>query len=228
MQHAGVDYQITYTDIDTPSVPYSPQLLRDQPMSQQQQPPYKVAYSQPLPLPPPQPTNSRKRGHHDDLEDDLQPTLEQQYLPYSQSAGSISLHAQDYSLQHYTTSMVSQPVLPPTHHHHLPSQHRSKRPHLTEDSPPSPVLQGPPNVVGQQGMPLPAQRPRGPKLKFTQEDDQLLLDLKEKKNLTWKQIADFFPGRSSGTLQVRYCTKLKAKATVWTDDMVSGPFSPES
>jgi hypothetical protein len=55
----------------------------------------------------------------------------------------------------------------------------------------------------------------------TPEDDQLLVDLKEKKNLTWKQIADFFPGRSSGTLQVRYCTKLKAKTTVWTDEMVS-------
>lgn len=71
-------------------------------------------------------------------------------------------------------------------------------------------------------MPQPAPRPRGPKLKFTTEDDQLLVDLKEKKNLTWKQIADFFPGRSSGTLQVRYCTKLKAKTTVWTDEMVSG------
>jgi hypothetical protein len=47
------------------------------------------------------------------------------------------------------------------------------------------------------------------------------MDLKEKKSLTWKQIADFFPGRSSGTLQVRYCTKLKAKATVWSDQMVS-------
>jgi hypothetical protein len=70
-------------------------------------------------------------------------------------------------------------------------------------------------------MPQPAPRPRGPKLKFTPEDDQLLVDLKEKKNLTWKQIADFFPGRSSGTLQVRYCTKLKAKTTVWTDEMVS-------
>jgi hypothetical protein len=75
-------------------------------------------------------------------------------------------------------------------------------------------------MVGQAGMPAPAQRPRGPKLKFTPEDDQLLVDLKEKKNLTWKQIADFFPGRSSGTLQVRYCTKLKAKTTSWTDENV--------
>lgn len=74
-------------------------------------------------------------------------------------------------------------------------------------------------MVGQAGMPAPAPRPRGPKLKFTAEDDQLLIELKEQKNLTWKQIADFFPGRSSGTLQVRYCTKLKAKTTQWTDEM---------
>jgi hypothetical protein len=69
-------------------------------------------------------------------------------------------------------------------------------------------------------MPVPAPRPKGPKLKFTPEDDALLVELKETKDLTWKQIADFFPGRSSGTLQVRYCTKLKAKTTVWTDEMV--------
>ena len=78
-----------------------------------------------------------------------------------------------------------------------------------------------PSMVGQEGMPPPAPRPRGPKLKFTAEDDQLLILLKEQKNLTWKQIADFFPGRSSGTLQVRYCTKLKAKTTLWTEEMVS-------
>ncbi|CAK7218065.1 hypothetical protein SCUCBS95973_003363 [Sporothrix curviconia] len=77
---------------------------------------------------------------------------------------------------------------------------------------------GAPSVVGQAGMPAPAPRPRGPKLKFTPEDDQLLIELKENKSLTWKQIADFFPGRSSGTLQVRYCTKLKAKTTQWTDE----------
>lgn len=77
---------------------------------------------------------------------------------------------------------------------------------------------GAPSVVGQVGMPPPAPRPRGPKLKFTPEDDALLIELKESKSLTWKQIADFFPGRSSGTLQVRYCTKLKAKTTQWTDE----------
>lgn len=112
----------------------------------------------------------------------------------------------------------------PTHHHHR----------LPDQGPPSKMMRrdggdgslpgsagGAPSVVGQMGMPLPAARPRGPKLKFTPEDDQLLIDLKENKSLTWKQIADFFPGRSSGTLQVRYCTKLKAKTTQWTDETVS-------
>ncbi|KAI0127852.1 hypothetical protein BJ170DRAFT_390989 [Xylariales sp. AK1849] len=108
----------------------------------------------------------------------------------------------------------------PTHHHHR----------LPDQGPPTKMMRrdgdaslpggggGAPSVVGQVGMPLPAARPRGPKLKFTPEDDQLLIDLKENKSLTWKQIADFFPGRSSGTLQVRYCTKLKAKTTQWTDE----------
>ncbi|KAK3956926.1 hypothetical protein QBC32DRAFT_381131 [Pseudoneurospora amorphoporcata] len=106
---------------------------------------------------------------------------------------------------------------PPQHHHHR----------LPDTDPPNKLLRregegsgggGVPSVVGQAGMPPPAPRPRGPKLKFTPEDDQLLIDLKENKSLTWKQIADFFPGRSSGTLQVRYCTKLKAKTTQWTDE----------
>lgn len=89
------------------------------------------------------------------------------------------------------------------------------------------MSQAAPSVVGQPGMPPPAPKPRGPKLKFTPEDDQLLVDLKENKSLTWKQIAEFFPGRSSGTLQVRYCTKLKAKSTLWTDESVSMPPAPK-
>ncbi|PSN58639.1 hypothetical protein BS50DRAFT_447164, partial [Corynespora cassiicola Philippines] len=70
------------------------------------------------------------------------------------------------------------------------------------------------------GMPDPAPRPRGYRRRFTFDDDRLLVDLKEKNHLTWKQIADFLPGRSSSSLKVRYCTKLKTKATVWTDEMV--------
>ena len=68
----------------------------------------------------------------------------------------------------------------------------------------------------------PTARPHsGPKAKFTLEDDALLLDLKEKHEMTWKKISEFFPGRTSGTLQVRYCTKLKAKGVAWTDELVS-------
>lgn len=74
--------------------------------------------------------------------------------------------------------------------------------------------------MGQPGLPQPGAKPKGPKLKFTPEDDALLIKLKETTDLMWKQVADFFPGRSPGTLQVRYCTKLKAKSTVWTEDMV--------
>ncbi|PSN59157.1 putative transcriptional activator Myb, partial [Corynespora cassiicola Philippines] len=73
-------------------------------------------------------------------------------------------------------------------------------------------------VVGNDGMPEPAPKPKGPKCKFTDENDKLLIDLKEKKNLTWWQVADFFPGRTPETLQVRYCTKLKKHA--WTDETV--------
>lgn len=111
-----------------------------------------------------------------------------------------------------------------THHHHrLPNQQPPSKFHRTGYGEEQYITEehGPPCVVGQPGMPEPAPKPKGPKLKFTPEDDQLLVELKETKNLTWKQIADFFPGRSSGTLQVRYCTKLKAKTMVWTEDMVS-------
>ncbi|KAI4746267.1 hypothetical protein E4T50_03375 [Aureobasidium sp. EXF-12298] len=106
------------------------------------------------------------------------------------------------------------------HHHHLPphSPTLKRTKHGEEDL--SMHDPGPPSMVGKEGRPEPAARPKGPKLKFTREDDALLVRLKESKNLTWKQIAEFFPGRSAGTLQVRYCTKLKAKTTLWNDDMI--------
>jgi hypothetical protein len=109
------------------------------------------------------------------------------------------------------------------HHHHMPDQPppakmaRTGGPSMSV----SPVLGMPgSSAAAAQQMPSPAPRPRGPKLKFTPEDDAKLVDLKEGKALTWKQIAEYFPGRSSGTLQVRYCTKLKAKTTQWTDETV--------
>ncbi|KAI5926439.1 MYB DNA-binding domain-containing protein [Camillea tinctor] len=150
-----------------------------------------------------------KRGRPDDLDLSVPgiPDLEQGDLDSMQQSSMGAAYAQAAGSA-------------PTHHHHR----------LPDQGPPSKMMRregdgsiggsggGAPSVVGQAGMPPPAPRPRGPKLKFTPEDDALLIDLKENKSLTWKQIADFFPGRSSGTLQVRYCTKLKAKTTQWTDE----------
>jgi len=155
------------------------------------------------------PTTGIKRPRPDDLDLSVQgmPELEQSDMDPMQQTPMGAAYAQAAAA--------------PTHHHHR----------LPDTGPPSKMMRregeggggggGAPSVVGQAGMPPPAPRPRGPKLKFTTEDDQLLIDLKENKSLTWKQIADFFPGRTSGTLQVRYCTKLKAKTTQWTDETVS-------
>lgn len=46
---------------------------------------------------------------------------------------------------------------------------------------------------------------------YSSEDDQKLIDLKENKNLPWNRIAEHFPGRSKGSLQVHYCTQLKGR-----------------
>jgi hypothetical protein len=110
-----------------------------------------------------------------------------------------------------------------SHHHRLPSQTRHTSLPRRYQASQLEVMTGggTTSVVGQAGMPAPASRPRVPKLKFSAQEDQMLVELKENKNLTWKQIAEFFPGRTSGTLQVRYCTKLKAKTVIWTDESVS-------
>ncbi|KAI1355718.1 hypothetical protein F5Y01DRAFT_151153 [Xylaria sp. FL0043] len=161
------------------------------------------------------PTQSHGAGSKRPRQDDIDltvpgiPDLEQGDLDPMQQSSMGAAYAQAAA------------ATAPTHHHHR----------LPDQGPPSKMMRregegnmssgvggGAPSVVGQVGMPAPAPRPRGPKLKFTPEDDALLIDLKENKSLTWKQIADFFPGRSSGTLQVRYCTKLKAKTTQWTDE----------
>ncbi|KZZ93883.1 MYB DNA-binding domain-containing protein [Moelleriella libera RCEF 2490] len=164
-------------------------------------------------------TNSAKRIRNDDFDISLsgvsplgQSGLESMQpnsigAAYGQAAAAAAAASNLSSLSHQTQG----PQL--HHHHHLPDLGHLGKFMRREDG------SGAPSMVGQAGMPPPAPRPRGPKLKFTAEDDQLLIELKEQKNLTWKQIADFFPGRSSGTLQVRYCTKLKAKTTQWTDDM---------
>ncbi|KAF2175023.1 hypothetical protein K469DRAFT_756475 [Zopfia rhizophila CBS 207.26] len=58
-----------------------------------------------------------------------------------------------------------------------------------------------------------AQRQR-PKSRFTAEEDALLIELKEGQNLPWEQIRKRFPGRTVGSLQVHYSTKLKDRTAV--------------
>ncbi|KAJ5629013.1 hypothetical protein N7490_011241 [Penicillium lividum] len=185
-----------------------------------------------IPHPPPYnfnifPSESRKRArsasdedhHHRNMTPPqpihLTPLDGSAPVPESDMMFPLSDHSSHASSNHgYASPMpLSLPLpVPQRHHHHqLPSRARNSS---------SGMQNGPPSVVGQPGMPPPAPRPKGPKLKFTPREDSLLVELKEEKNLTWKQVADFFPGRTSGTLQVRYCTKLKAKDVVWTDELV--------
>lgn len=57
---------------------------------------------------------------------------------------------------------------------------------------------------------------------FTSEDDELLIDLKEKQCLRSKDIAKEFPGKSANTLQVRYCTRLgRGICAAWMTAMPS-------
>lgn len=59
---------------------------------------------------------------------------------------------------------------------------------------------------------------RNSKAKFTADDDELLIELKENQKYSWKRIAQHFPGRTPGALQVRYCTKLRKKSQNWTSE----------
>ncbi|RYP04081.1 hypothetical protein DL764_004675 [Monosporascus ibericus] len=56
--------------------------------------------------------------------------------------------------------------------------------------------------------------PKSRGVAFTEEEDDLLIKLK-RQELSWQetyeQFTENFPGRSKGTLQVRYCTKLKGR-----------------
>lgn len=54
--------------------------------------------------------------------------------------------------------------------------------------------------------------------RFSPEEDQHIIFLKEVHNLEWKKIANFFPGRTYGTIHCHYCTKLKKRE--WTVEAV--------
>ncbi len=164
----------------------------------------------------------KRRRHHEEYHLDLQ-GLPQPEVAIELTPGGHHAQPQAVPLAYQNTLAQARQQQHHQHRHSIPAQSGStamQRPSYAEPGMPRSAGPGPPSLVGQEGMPQPAPKPRGPKLKFTPDDDQLLMELKEKRSLTWKQIAEFFPGRSSGTLQVRYCTKLKAKTTAWTDDTV--------
>ncbi|KFX94986.1 hypothetical protein O988_06051, partial [Pseudogymnoascus sp. VKM F-3808] len=47
---------------------------------------------------------------------------------------------------------------------------------------------------------------------YSAADNELLIQLKEDDKLPWHKIAEHFPDRTKGTLQVHYCTKLKNRS----------------
>ncbi|KFY10988.1 hypothetical protein V491_07382 [Pseudogymnoascus sp. VKM F-3775] len=47
---------------------------------------------------------------------------------------------------------------------------------------------------------------------YSEDDDELLIQLKEKDKLPWDEIAEYFPERTKGTLQVHYSTKLRNRS----------------
>ncbi|KAK3615174.1 hypothetical protein LTR56_026758 [Elasticomyces elasticus] len=178
----------------------------------------------------------RKRSHHSDHSCGYQALKQlqaeagsrtQMPLKLTPRSRHAQLHASSFHVRSHRALVQQicpqrslQAVPSQTHHHHhhrLPNQGPVAKSRRTGEPLSETDQYGPPNMVGQAGMPAPAPEPKDSKHKFTIEDDALLVELKKTKNLTWKQISNF---RSSGTLQVRYCTKLKAKTTLWTDDMI--------
>jgi hypothetical protein len=85
-----------------------------------------------------------------------------------------------------------------------PNSRKARRPSVV-----SPLTTSPPPYFNASSRPS--------KSKFTEEDDTLLIELKEHSKMSWRQIAEHFNGRTPGALQVRYCTKLKAR-TPWTEE----------
>lgn len=143
-------------------------------------------------------------------------------------------HRSLYAPQFESNSNLAYPALPPLHqqshhHHHMPSQSLENMPISREFPGPDSIARDIPgrfdppeenDFMFKPGMPFSLPGPAGPKAKFTEREDETLIELKEVYDLTWKQIQRWFPGRTSGTLQVRYCTKLKRKPIEWTAEKV--------
>ncbi|KAJ5774284.1 hypothetical protein N7457_009180 [Penicillium paradoxum] len=129
----------------------------------------------------------------------------------------------DPSSSHQTPNpdYIRQGALLQQHHHHrMPSQalvamssgndgHEATEP---------PQSQMDLSFMSLPGVPRPWPAPKIAKTRFGHKEDDMLIELKERWNFSWKQIECFFPGRKQQTLQVRYCTKLKERTVVWDND----------
>lgn len=58
-----------------------------------------------------------------------------------------------------------------------------------------------------------SKNPSAHRTRFQPDEDELLIELKERRSLPWPRIVKHFPGRTKGSLQVRYSTKLKDRGT---------------
>lgn len=58
-----------------------------------------------------------------------------------------------------------------------------------------------------------SKKPSAHATRFLPDEDELLIELKEKRCLPWSRIVKHFPGRTKGSLQVRYSTRLKDRGT---------------
>lgn len=157
------------------------------------------------------------------------PVLQGLTLDPSASAGdspdlAYPMHV-DPSSSHQTPNQdyIRQGTLLQQHHHHrLPSQALA----TTSSGGDCPEATEPPqsqmdlSFMSIPGVPRPWPAPKIAKTRFGHKEDDMLIELKERWNFSWKQIECFFPGRKQQTLQVRYCTKLKERTVIWDDDKV--------
>ncbi|KAF2767325.1 hypothetical protein EJ03DRAFT_329350 [Teratosphaeria nubilosa] len=143
-------------------------------------------------------------------------------------AASQSRVQQMHSLPRPQPQHTPQRSLVVTHQPHLP-----RRPPLQRPPEPEPQLPVEPRIAAQSqnGTAHPSTRATlltharpagGPRARFTPEEDALLARLKEVEDLSWRHIAEYFPGRTEGALGVRYSTRIKNRGIL----PISGPLPP--
>ncbi|KAJ5131011.1 uncharacterized protein N7515_007050 [Penicillium bovifimosum] len=153
-------------------------------------------------------------------------------LPYpfpgeTADLGPYPAHGDPLGSHHISHQEYSHAAAPSHHllHHRIPSQGPSSLPSnarisRVQDSGRSKETKEPIDLsfLNMPGLPERFPEPKVSKTRFGKKEDSVVVTLKEQFNLSWKQIAWFFPGRQPGTLQVRYCNLLKVRHVDWDDE----------